>query len=245
MAVGQNDLWGMDPGVTKRYAEFMSFSQGQDPAKANQYLTLKTISPLFRLLRCRFVFTAENGQLRIADLPQPLPRVLVVPHWVVKRGRDEILTTIADPEFDPGGTVVLEDTPPGLSAPEDVGASDAVAGTARIVAESTDELTIEADVRRPAILLITDVWTPSWRARALPGSSQREYRVQPGNYVLRAIPLMPGKHRLAVEYRPAGFVISAWGSALSLAVFVGLCFWCLRGRRTSGSSGVSRVAPGA
>jgi hypothetical protein len=84
---------------------------------------------------------------------------------------------------------------------------------------------IEADVVRPAVLLITDVWTPSWTARALPGSAQAEYRVQPGNYVLRAIPLVPGHHRFAVEYRPKAFMLGVWVSVFSLLLFCDL--WVL------------------
>ena len=242
MAVGANDLWGMDPGVTKRYAEFMNFSQGQDPAQANQYLALKNISPLFRLLRCRFVFTAENGQLRIADLPHPLPRVLLATRWLVKGDRDAVLNALVAPGFDPVTTVVLEEPPHGLNVRSDDSAADTSAGTARIVAEETDRLVLEADVTRPAVLLLTDVWTPSWTARALAGSSQSEYRVQPGDYVLRAIPLRPGHHRLAVEYRPAGFGVGAWISGLSLLLFGGLCVWCLRERRTgTGQANASTV----
>jgi hypothetical protein len=49
----------------------------------------------------------------------------------------------------------------------------------------TDEIEIEAQLQRPAILLVTDCWTPSWRAVTLPGSVQDRYSVLPANYTLR------------------------------------------------------------
>ncbi len=36
MMTGSQDLWGFDPGVLKRYAEFMTFTQGRDPDTATQ-----------------------------------------------------------------------------------------------------------------------------------------------------------------------------------------------------------------
>ena len=57
-------------------------------------------------------------------------------------------------------------------------------GNVRLVNSSTDELTIEAEVKSPSILLITDTYAKGWRARALPGSSQASYHVMPGKLLL-------------------------------------------------------------
>jgi len=50
MMTGSQDLWGFDPGVLRRYAEFMTFTQGRDPDTATQYLDFPRIHPLYKML---------------------------------------------------------------------------------------------------------------------------------------------------------------------------------------------------
>jgi uncharacterized membrane protein YfhO len=117
--------------------------------------------------------------------------------------------------FDPRREVILEHEPEPKPAPNET------AGNARVVDASTDQLTIEADLSQPAILLITDAWTPAWRAVSLPGSAQAQYDLQPANYALRAVPLAAGHHRLRAEYAPRAFVIGKWLSLISALCFAG------------------------
>jgi uncharacterized membrane protein YfhO len=88
-------------------------------------------------------------------------------------------------------------------------------GRATVLRQGTDWLEIEAQVASPSILLVTDAWSPAWRARALEGSSARDYEVMPANYALRAVPLGAGKHRLRLEYAPASFHAGLAVSALA------------------------------
>ena len=74
---------------------------------------------------------------------------------------------------------------------------------------------IEAELERPSVLLVTDAWTPAWRAVPLEAADKRSYQVMPANYALRAIPLDAGRHRLRLEYAPAAFRIGLIISALA------------------------------
>ena len=114
------------------------------------------------------------------------------------------------------------------------GASDSVSepGSIRILRESTDWQEVEVTVTQPAILVQTDLYTPNWHAYALPGSAQSAYELIPANYILRAVPLQAGTHRLRIEYRPTKFVIGKWVSLASLALFVALVGWWI-GRKLS------------
>jgi uncharacterized membrane protein YfhO len=110
--------------------------------------------------------------------------------------------------------VILEQEPSikpaGLSPP----------GWAKVVESSTDALTIEAELSAAAILLVTDAYSSHWRARAMSGSSQQDYTVMPANYCLRAIPLAAGRHRIRLEYRPAGFLIGRWVSLAAVGAYL-------------------------
>lgn len=230
MSAGGYDLWGADPGVTRRYAEFMAFTQGQNPDTASQYLQFKSVHLLYRLLRLRYLFPSEGTE--VMGFEDALPHVLLVENWEQAAGRDAIFARLTAPGFDAARTVVLEQTPAPAPAPAIPAAKGvAPAGEARVTAETSDTLDVEAVVKRPALLLVTDLWTPSWRVSALPGSDATQYQILPADYILRAVPLGPGRHKLRFTYRPTGLVTSAWISGLSLALFAGGCVYWRRGRK--------------
>ena len=154
----------------------------------------------------------------------PLPKFLLVDNWQVEASRDDALKAICDQTFNPRENVVLERTPLAWSPPEKAKvASSDPAGTIHVLRESNRlARSREVTLAKPAILLQTDLYTPNWHVYALPGSSQSEYELIPANYILRAVPLQAGTHRLRIEYRPVGFVIGKWISLASLAAFLAL-----------------------
>ncbi len=233
MSLRTPDIWGYDPNVIRRYAEFMTWTQGGDPNDATLYVKFARFDPLYAMLRLRYVFNRQNGQFQSAEAPiQPMPHVKLMSNYRVigdhkisdwsSGDRAEIFDAMRSNGFDPNREIVLESQPNPKPVPTEN------PGTARIVDQSTDVLTIEADVAQPAILLVTDVYTPAWRATALPGSAQSKYEVLPADYVLRAIPVSAGHHRLRLEYVPSGFVIGKWISSISTIAFL---FVTILGRR--------------
>jgi hypothetical protein len=216
MSLRVPDIWGYDPNVVRRYAEFITWTQGGDPNAATLYVKFTHFDPLYAMLRLRYVFGQHANQLEMEDSPIPaMPRVQIISNYRLLQNRDAIFDALRSETFDPTREVILESKP----EPEPVPGGGP--GTAKIVASSTDWLTLEADLGQAAILLITDVYTPSWRAVALPGSAQTNYQLLPANYVLRAVPLAAGHHRLRVEYVPRGFVIGKWISIVASVLFVG------------------------
>jgi hypothetical protein len=219
MSVHAREIGGYDPCVTLRYAEFMAFTQGQDPDQATAYLSFSGYHPLYRMLRCRYAIIPQDKEMRLTEFQDILPQLLLVQDYSVINQRDEIFKALAHTDFDPKSKVILE------QAPQPAPVKSEARGTVWIVNSSTDHLTVEADLPSPAILLITDGYSEGWRAVALPGSVQQEYRLLPANYVLRAVPLAAGKHRLRIEYSPAAFRIGAYVSILSLACYFTLLTW--------------------
>jgi len=216
MATGAKDIWGFDPGTLKRYAEFMTFTQTNKAEGASQYVQFSRLHRLFGMLRLKYVVVQKDEHLEIIDVrEEPLPRLVLLRQFEVRKNTDEILSAMDSPLFDFRRKVILESQPQPLPTGE--------AGTVRIVSESTDELVIEADVPEPTILLITDAYHPNWRCEALPASSQSEYKIMPANYVLRAVPLKTGHHHFKMEYKPSAFVIGKWISIIFLAAYISLC----------------------
>ena len=225
MISGEYDIWGEDPDVTRRYAEFMAWSEGRNPDTATQYVRFEHFNRLLAMLRLQYAAIAVRTQMVMFEsgLP-PLHRLELVGNYRVLHGRGAVLHAMGAPDFDPRREVILE-TPPD-PAPR----AAAHPGTAKIVREGTDFLDIEADLSSPSVLLVTDAWTPSWRARALKGSVQRRYEVLPANYVLRGIPLAAGKHRLRLEYAPRTFRLGWWVSGLAWLGWLSACWLAWRAR---------------
>jgi len=216
MAVGWSDIWGYDPVIMKRYAEFMIYTQGHDPNDATYDIVAVRPHKLHRLLRCRYFFQTSPAGLRPIEVKDVLPRVLLIQDYRVIKDRDRIFAAMDDPSFDPRKTVILE------SEPDPTPRQTETIGSAAVIESGTDHLDIEADLAGPAILLITDAYSKGWHAKPLPGSVQKQYTVMPADYVLRAVPLAKGHHRLRVEYLPTGFRIGKWISILSLIAYLGL-----------------------
>ena len=234
------NIWGYDPGVPRRYAEFMAFTQGQSLDRLTDQVAIARLSPLHRILRCRYYFERTGEGFKIVTGENPLPHLLLVRDYRVETGRDAIFRALAEPGFDPLRTVLLESEPrpaPGggaALASADAGAAPASAdapGTATLVDSSTDHLTVAADLAAPAILLVTDGYSRGWRARPLGESAQDRYKLMPADYVLRAVPLAAGRHTIRIEYLPGLYRIGKWVSILSLILYTALLAWALRRKK--------------
>jgi hypothetical protein len=223
MSVRVPDIWGYDPTVVRRYAEFITWTQGGDPNNATPYVKFTRFDPLHAMLRLRYVVGQHANKLETGEPPvPPMPHLQLISNYRVLQNRDAIFDALRSDSFDPTREVILESEPEPKPSPNEN------PGAAKIVASSTDWLTIEADVGQPSILLITDVYTPAWRAVPLPGSVQSKYEVLPANYILRAVPLAAGHHRLRVEYAPHEFAIGTWISIVASFLFFGAVVCCWR-----------------
>nr|HID58942.1 hypothetical protein [Desulfobacterales bacterium] len=221
MIIRMEDIWGYDSVVLRRYAEFMTFTQGYSPDEATQYVKFSRFHPLYRMLRCRFAFIPSGGKIGIIEEKNIMPHLQLIQDYIVIKDRNRILNMMEDASFDPCKKVILEAYP----NPEPVISKEK--GAATVVASSTDYLVIEADLPHPSILLITDVYSNGWRAKALPGSTQKRYDVMPANYILRAIPLSGGHHRIRVEYVPLTFQVGKWISIVAVILYMTLTGWYL------------------
>jgi hypothetical protein len=227
MVAGAQDLWGFDPMVQRRYSELLTFSQHQHPDDATMYLLFWNRSPLWRLLRLRYIFKPQGDHAALMEFSGGLPHLLLISDWKRIESRDEIFSALRSPSFDPLNSVILENDP--NPAP----ASGPPAGAVELVGSDNDSLTISASVSKPTLLLITDTYSRYWRAIAMAGSSQRHYEVMPADYTLMGVPLSPGKHLFRVEYAPPGYVIGRWISILGLASYLLAIGWCWRRYRSN------------
>ena len=223
---GARDAWGYDPAVERRYAELAHWIAGGDPALATQMLTLERMHPLLALLRVRYVVDFGDGKMTLTPAPAPpLARLQLVGAHRVRQGREAALGALGEPRFDPRREVVLEREP----RPAPVAA--ARQGRVSLLRESSDWLEIEAEVASPSVLLVTDAWSPAWRARGVGASAASEYEVIPANYALMGVALAAGRHHLRLEYAPAAFRAGIAVSALACLAWLGAALLLYRRER--------------
>ena len=236
MMVGACDVWGYDPMVPLRYAELMAYTQGE--AEVGRFFFASRFHRFFDLLRLRYVVPRRvNEGAPVTEWTSGLPHLQLLQDYRVIQGRDAVFAAMNDPGFDPRKTVILEDVP---DVAPDRRASPA---TVELVEASTDYLVVHARLKAAAILLVADGWSKDWRAEAANDGARQDYRVMPADYVLRAIPLRAGDHRIRMEYRPVSFLFGKWISLAAWLMFAVATGWCLvRGRRQGRQA--TAAAPG-
>lgn len=246
-------IWGYDPVILGRYAEYVVFAAGlrqwddllmETALWGNDPLTIAVHErrnfllrenhkdedfTLFRALRCKHIILS-SGQWRhgprIWSLRGPLPRFLLYDEYRVLETREAMFDALADPGFDPAATALLETAPE--PAPE--GGLPMEDATIRVLDEDTDHVTLEVSVPRPALLGVTDAYSEGWRVVPLPGTAQANYDLLPMDYALRCIPLAAGTHRFRMEYAPIAFRIGAWVSAITGILFLAVAGWVVARR---------------
>ncbi|MCP4106807.1 MAG: YfhO family protein [Desulfobacteraceae bacterium] len=225
MTFNMKDIWGCDPSISLRYAQFIKYTQDGQPDKASENLYCSDFHQLYRMLRCRFVVGVDSGRIRVREIKgKIMPRVCLIGKYKFIRDRDRIFAEMDSPLFAPEKAVILETLP----KHEPVDSEDR--GTVTLADISTDQMIIEADLPHPAILLITDGYSKHWKAVPLPGSDQQTYDIMPANYILKAIPLRQGHHNFSMEYSPSGFYIGKRITIISLIFYICGLIWYVRQR---------------
>jgi hypothetical protein len=205
------DAWGYDPATAARWAELVGPLLGADPRRGDfaptRDLSETSHSPIWAMLRVRHALPPTTTQpLGI----EPLPRVMLLSDVQVVDGPAASLAAVQATDFDPRKRVVLESTPD--PAPS---IGDGNAGEARVAGRTSDSLTIDADLTRSAILLVTDAYSAGWR-------TEPPYRVMPADHALRAIALPAGRHHIVMQYRPAGIRAGMIISSVAIMITIAL-----------------------
>ena len=144
------------------------------------------------------------------------------------------LARLALREFDPTSSVVLSSKP-------DIEPASGDPGTVKIDSYSPRRITLSADAKTPAVLLLNDHFDPNWKA-TVDGQSVEILRA---NHLMRGVALKPGTHkiefRLSPNSRPLYVTLSA--QALGL-VLLGVLVFAPSKREDESPAGSGKQAPG-
>jgi hypothetical protein len=152
----------------------------------------------------------DGPDARIYANRRALPRAFLVSGARIAYGEDAQLDAVLAPDFDGRRFAVVGKALAGLGR----GVGPGKAGTARIVDYGRERVAIEAHARRRAMLVLTDVHFPGWKATV----NGREVPIQRVNYLQRGVLLYAGPNRVEFTYEPAswraGWILSLVGVVL-------------------------------
>lgn len=162
--------------------------EGYTPLKLTDFATFDI--PQERknnLLNVRYQIAVDsvNRTARLEYNSEALPRVWLADSCVIIPDHKRILNLLANPDFDYTRIVVLEKKPMPLPRP-----GDDPPGSVLILQRSPENMTIQAELNRPAVLMVSEVFYPEWRASV----NGQPVEILRADYCLRAIILPAGNH---------------------------------------------------
>ncbi len=173
----------------------------------------KVTEPGFELL-------GQDGRVAIYRNTQALPGASIVPTVRVEPDSSRTIGLLWDPAFDAAKEALV-------AAPVSAIGAGGGTGSARILLDGADSVSVEATTSGPSMLLLSRTFHPSWQVTV---DGQRTDPIRT-DHALIGVPLAAaGAHKVEFAYRPA---IVATSRSISLAA------WALILLATLGSWGMS------
>jgi len=181
------------------------------------------------------VFNGSSIPSRLYEDLCFVPRAYVAGNSLFSTNSSETLDHLAAPDFDALNTVILAATPntsravePGFSPARDglkpgstaAVSSSAPAGQVQIVHRDPNSVTLQAQLSRPAYVVLLDRYDPNWEA-TLDG---RPAPVIRANQIFRAVYAGAGFHEIRFDYHQRGFRLGIIISLATLTVLIALYF---------------------
>jgi hypothetical protein len=177
--------------------------------------------PTLKPLSLRVAYAGPDARVYVN--PDALPRAFLVDRQEVVADESEALASVGSPRFAPAEAVVTERRLPGLS--EGVGAGAAPpAGRARVDTYDPDRVVATTTGDRKALLVLTDVYFPGWKATV----DGKQADIERVDYLLRGVVVPAGTHTVEFSYQPASWRAGWIVSGLALLVLIAIGFGARR-----------------
>ncbi len=152
------------------------------------------------------------GELNVIENTDVLPRAFFVDSVAAFQDDQALLAQLRSPGFDPRRVALLSGKPGG---PVERGAR----GSAKVTSFGPHRVELEATVDKPACLVVSEVYYPAgWKATV----DDKPVQIHRADYVLRAIFLGPGSHKVRFIFDPWTFKVGLWLTIVSVVLLIGL-----------------------
>jgi hypothetical protein len=134
------------------------------------------------------------------------PRLFFVPTFRYRQGPQSAYEAIGrSTAEDFMKSVVLESLPPSDYLEDDSLAEELPRATIKLVTYQPNRIEADISTSRKGFIVISDTYHPGWRAQV----DGHEVPVLRANYIMRAVPVPEGDHRLTLRFQPRLLVLGA------------------------------------
>jgi len=227
------DVAGYDSLYSGRWKRFLNTLEGKEASpleNGNMTFVSNFLSPLADLVGAHFILSTADivapglqkvydGEIKIFRNRQALPRTFLTGD-IVPMELSQTLSALSQPGF-PLRTRALVDARQASDLPQQP--RKETAGDARIIAYGPTRVEIEAEASDPALLVLSDAFYPGWQAK-VGGKPAPVIRT---DYILRGVPLSPGKHRVHLRYEPTSFRVGLFIGMWAIGIIMGIIGYAL------------------
>jgi hypothetical protein len=153
----------------------------------------------------------------LIEFDHALPRAKLFANWRTPPDGEAMLATLLSTNFNPSQTVLLWTN---SVVDQKTGDTNTDAGSVAITDYQPKYVTLQADAKTPAVLLLNDRYSANWRVFVdkAPATLLR------CNYIMRGVYLSPGQHSVEFRYRPdlkyLYVSLGGWASGLLVVGFL-------------------------
>ena len=156
---------------------------------------------------------ANDGDLALFEFTGALPRAKLYSRWQVNTNDSDVLKTLADLNFDPAKTVLI-DTPsknlPPVATNED-------SGSIAFTSYAPKHIVFAATNTAPSVLLLNDQYDPGWSVTV----DGRTAELMRCNYLMRGVYLPAGTHTVEFKFELPHKLLYVTLSAMLLGILFG------------------------
>jgi hypothetical protein len=207
-----------------RYHDFMRGLVSRDVGHNwIDIINIKANRKLLDLLNAKYVLSkyklpgkdlklVYDKEIKIYQDLQALPRAWIVPEVKILKTKEEIFKELISPEFDPWKTVILEEEIKMQKTKEKEKIKESFP-IPKIVKYQPEKVIIETTLAKDGFLVLSDSYYPGWKVFV----DGKEDKILKANYIMRAVKLNKGHHKIEFIYDPLSFKL---GLIISLSTFL-------------------------
>jgi len=200
----------------------LELTEGVGPLSLARYWAFNV--PLSRrdeIFNCKYAISIDTIQNRMGLTPVPkyLPRAFMCYDYLVAHGDSEVLGLLRSDTIDLRKTVVLEENPEILPENNPSNPSNPELPNDSVVIQNWQNNYIKTYVRtdQPGFLVMSEMYYPEWKA----GIDGKPAKIYCANYILRAVYVPAGEHKIEMYYSKRNITIGALISLITL-IFAGV-----------------------
>jgi hypothetical protein len=214
----RHDIWGSDPALSKRYAAFITATQGYAAHDAGQTIVFRQIHSLYPMLRLKQVcyLNRQSMKLEVTELGETLPVAGMHYDHEIAESVASAIDRMMDGEWDYRRQLVLETDPKFIES----GSRSVDLEKVEVTRVDSDTFRFVVECPRPGVLLVTENYSDGWRARNT--KSNMSYEVMPANAIFMGIPLGAGRHEFVFEYVQRGLWLGLTLSIMGVLILFGV-----------------------